>query len=163
MEIFKQRKIMIRLIVFLLAVNLMTIGCFLWRDIFHNGEPQNEQSDKRDVSALLKKELNLSEKQVQQIKQLRIDYVEKEKRIETKIREERDSINVAMFNKNTDEELVVSLAKRVAENEYKMEMLRFEQAKQFKSFCSPEQLEKFERLVLEVRDCFKPDPRQGKK
>ncbi|MCX6248561.1 MAG: Spy/CpxP family protein refolding chaperone [Bacteroidetes bacterium] len=163
MEIFKQRKILIRLIALLLAVNLMTIGCFLWKDIFHKVQGENPPAGKRDLSGILKKELNLSEKQVQQIKQLRIEYIEKEKLIETQIRGERDSINVAMFNKAIDEELVVSLAKKVAENEYKMEMLRFEQAKKFKSFCRPEQLEKFEQLVLEVRDCFKPDSRPEKK
>ena len=56
------------------------------------------------------------------------------------------------------------LAKRVSEYEYKMELLRYEQAQQFKSICTPEQREKFEALVKEIRDYFKPNnqpPRKG--
>ena len=36
-------------------------------------------------------------------------------------------------------------------------MSRYEQAKELKKICTPEQMEKFETLVLEIRDYFKPD------
>ena len=73
------------------------------------------------------------------------------------VRNERDSMNTVMFNKNNNEELVKSLAKRISDNEYQMELLRFDQAKEFKSICTPEQLEKFEGLIKEIRDYFRPD------
>lgn len=38
-----------------------------------------------------------------------------------------------------------------------MELLRFEQAKELKSICNDKQQEKFEKLVKEIRDYFRPD------
>lgn len=38
-----------------------------------------------------------------------------------------------------------------------MELLRFEQAKEMKLICNAEQQEKFEKLVKEIRDYFRPD------
>ncbi|NBU04813.1 MAG: hypothetical protein EBT39_00475 [Sphingobacteriia bacterium] len=87
---------------------------------------------------------------------LRLDFYTKEKVLSKIIRAERDSMNDIMFNKNTNEYKIKQLARNVADNEYKMEMLRFEQAKSMKAICSAKQLEKFEDLVKEIRDCFKP-------
>jgi ribosome biogenesis GTPase A len=68
-----------------------------------------------------------------------------------------------MFNKSINDTLILSLAKRVSQNEYKMELLRFEQAKKFKTLCTPEQLEKFNDLVIEIRDYFKPEKEPKRK
>ena len=62
-----------------------------------------------------------------------------------------------MFNKNTDETKIKLLAKQIADAEYQMELLRFEQAKELKLICNAEQQEKFEKLVKEIRDYFRPD------
>jgi len=72
-------------------------------------------------------------------------------------------MNVEMFNKEINDELVIKLAHGISENEFNMEMLRLEQAKQLKKICSPKQMEKFESLVLEIRDYFQPEPPQKKK
>ena len=71
-------------------------------------------------------------------------------------------MNAAMFNKTIDEETVKALAQRISDNDYEMEMMRFEQAKEFKSICNDEQLEKFEGLVKEIRDYFKPEEKPKK-
>ena len=79
------------------------------------------------------------------------------------IRSERDSMNLQMFNINTNEEKLKQLALNVSQNEYKMELLRIEQARQLKSICTPKQLEKFSSLVKEIRDYFKPQDRPGRR
>jgi hypothetical protein len=37
-----------------------------------------------------------------------------------------------------------------------------EQAQQLKTICTPQQLEKFDKLVIEIRDYFRPDNRPPK-
>lgn len=159
MDIFTQNKLLVRATILLAVMNLLLIGLFLWKDIIHKPHRQDKPTKLRDVSAILKKELNLSQEQFDQIKILRSLYFEKEKVLAEAIRYERDSINSFMFNKITNEELIRSLARKVAENEYRMELLRFEQAKELKAVCTPGQLEKFEELILEIRDFFKQNDR----
>jgi Spy/CpxP family protein refolding chaperone len=173
MEIFKQNKLLKITIIILVLFNIITISTIVWKDFIKKPLPRKNEnresnenldiSENKDVSAILKEELSLTENQAEQIKKLRTDFFEKEKILESQIRSERDSLNSTMFNKNTDEEFAKSLARRIADNEYSMELLRFEQAQKFKSICTPEQLEKFEGLVKEIRDYFKPDNPQKDK
>ncbi|MCX6223395.1 MAG: hypothetical protein NTV01_01345 [Bacteroidia bacterium] len=152
---------------FVLAMlNVFVIGAFVWKSILPPQKPgPAASSDNRDVSAILEKELGLSREQVQQIKYLRAEFVEKEQKLIAAIRMQRDSMNAEMFNKVTSEEVIHSLAGKIAENEYGIELLRYEQAKRLKSVCTPGQVEKFERLVREMRDYLRPDsnPEKGKR
>lgn len=163
MDVFAQRKLLIRIVIVLVILNVASISVFLFKDCCHRPPPKEHRDEQRDVSDVLKNELNLTEKQVQQFKDIRTGFFEKEKALAKVIRSERDSMNEAMFSKSTDEELVKALARRVANNEYQMELLRFEQSKQLKAVCTPEQMGKFEELVKEIRDYFKPDNKQDKK
>jgi Spy/CpxP family protein refolding chaperone len=155
MDIFTEKKLLTRIVILLIVLNLFSIGMFLWTDYFRKPPRQPNPNEFRDVSSILKRELNLSEKQVDQLRKLRSGFFEQEKTLSEAIRSERDSINSTMFNKSTNEELVRSLARKVAENEYKIELLRFEQAQKLKSICTPEQMQKFEGLVFEIRDYFR--------
>ncbi|MEI6506985.1 MAG: hypothetical protein WCO54_00780 [Bacteroidota bacterium] len=158
MDIFTQKKLLSRAVVILIVLNMCVIGFVIWKTTNGKHEPSLfPKAEFRDVSGILKTELDLNEKQVEQIKQLRTDFFEKEKILTKQIRNERDSMNQEMFNKHTNDELVKLLAKNIADNEYKMEMLRYDQALQLKKICKPEQLEKFETLVLQIRDYFRPD------
>lgn len=163
MDIFTQKKLLIRIIILLVTLNLILIALVVWKDYFRKPPPQMNQNDFRDVSEILKKDLKLSDKQVEQIRDLRSVYFEKERVLSEAIKSERDSMNSSMFSNNTSHELINSLARRVAENEYKMELLRFEQAKELKAICTPEQLQKFEGLILEIRDYFRNDNKPEKK
>jgi Spy/CpxP family protein refolding chaperone len=160
MDIFEQKKLLSRIVILLTVLNLVLIGTFLWRGNFSRPElPLFRGGDYKDVSGILKQELNLNDSQVEQIQQLRSDFFEKEKVLARAIHAKRDSMNLVMFNKQTDEQLLKRLAREVADGEYEMELLRIAQAQQLKSICNPEQLEKFEGLVREIRDYFRPDNR----
>jgi len=163
MDIFTQKKLLVRIVILLTTLNLILIASVVWNDYFRKPPPPVNQDDFRDVSEILKRELNLSDKQVEQIRNLRSVYFRKERAISDVIKGERDSINSSMFSNNTNVELIKSLARRVAENEYKMELLRFEQAEELKAICTPEQLQKFEGLILEIRDYFRNDNKPAKK
>lgn len=164
MDIFSQKKLLIRLVVVLAVINIFSIGIMLWNGL-RNDQKKDEppREERRNLSDILKKELNLTDNQAAQIKNLREEFFCKERELSSLIKIERDSMNTLMFNKNTDEQLVKSLARRVSDNDYKMEMLRYEQAKQMKSICSTEQLEKFGSLVREIRDYLKPENKPEKR
>ena len=157
MEIFSQNKLLIRCVIFLALLNVFSISVFLWKE-FHHGPllfPKNE--DYHDVSGILQRELDLSPEQAAQIKALRSEYFDRESLLTQRIRSERDAMNEQMFNKNTDTNVIKSLAREIVDNEYQVEMLRFEQAQKLKAICTAHQLEKFEQLVKEIRDYFRPD------
>ena len=157
MDIFTQKKILVRVVIFLVLLNLFSMGSFLLKDCSRKNQSAEQFNKNKDVSAILKKELNLTEKQVVQIKNLRSGFFVKEQELVKKIKAERDSMNAVMFTNAANEELVKALAKRVADNEYKMELLRFQQAQELKAICSEEQLLKFGKLIKEIRDYFRPD------
>jgi len=166
MDIFTQKKVLIRLVILLLALNLFSMGLFIWKGIPpRNRKDNNPALAQKEVSAVLKDELRLTDIQTDQIKKLRTGYVEKEKVLVAQIRAERDSMNGIIFNLTADPEMVKAIARRIADNEYRMEMLRFEQSQELKSICTPEQLKKFESLVREIRDYFQPtdQPKQKRK
>ncbi len=159
MDIFRQQKYVMRTIIFLVLLNIGLIGFFVWRELkpHHNSLlfPKNEAY--KDVSGILKRELQLDEKQAQQFNSIREDYYRKEISLKQKIKDNKDAMNAEMFNKHTDENKIMSLARQTSNFEYEMELLRYRQAKELKLVCTPEQQEKFEVLVKEIRDYFRPD------
>lgn len=159
MDTFARNKLLVRIVIVLALLNVFSLGIFFWMTSHRGHRDDRTPGERGDVSDVLKKELKLSNAQVEQIKKLRSAFFEKEEVLATQIRSKRDSMNTFMFNKDTNEERIKALAQGVAENEYAMEMLRYEQAKAFKSICTPEQLDKFKSLVLEIRDYFRPDHR----
>lgn len=164
MDIFVQRKLLIRLIIVLVAVNLLVMGAYIWRGFSPPPKPENRfQENTSDAPAILERELNLTPDQVRQIRDLRARFAKKEQELVDVIRIGRDSMNGEMFKENTNEERIYALARKIADNECKMELLRFEQAKELKLVCTPEQVKKFDKLVREMRDFFKPDNKQGEK
>jgi len=163
----------------LVLINICSISFFLWKDAGkeqpvqqlqdeHGAAPRVpylgdkdrntiKNDERRELAKILEHKLGLTPKQAEQIKDIRQSFFEKEKILEAIIRGERDSMNMEMFNKNTNEEHLKNLAHNVSENEYKMELLRIEQARQLKAVCTPKQLEKLNSLVIEIRDYFRPN------
>lgn len=159
MDIFTQQKIFIRTIIILVALNIGLIGFLIFKEMKPRHEPllfpRNEQY--KDLTNILKKELNLSDTQVAQFDEIRKRNFKKQADLTLIMRNDKDAMNSEMFNKNTDEFKIRALAQQSSENEYKMEMLRFAQAKELKAVCNADQLNKFQDLVLEIRDYFRPD------
>jgi Spy/CpxP family protein refolding chaperone len=172
MDIFTQKKLLVRIVVLLAVINVFSLGVFLGKDIFRKPPPQqrlndnqsndNRSKDNNDVLTILERELNLTEKQSEEFKRIRSEFPAKEKVTREMLNKERDSLNAEAFKKNPDEELIKSLARKIADNEYKVELQRYEQAKEMKSVCTPEQQEKFEILIKEIRDYLR-DNKQPKK
>jgi protein CpxP len=165
MDIFRKQKIVSRTIIILILLNIFLISFLFWKQMKPNREPllfpKNETY--KDLSIILKKELNLNEKQVSNLDEIRERYYLEEIDLKRKIKNYKDEMNKEMFNKNTDENKIIRLAKQISSFEYQMEMIRYCQAKELKSVCTPEQQEKFETLVKEIRDYFRPDNQPNKR
>ncbi len=159
MDIFSQNKIFIRTIILLVVLNITLISFFIFKEMKprHEPNPFPGNEDAKDVSEILKKELNLTDKQMAQFDAIRAENSEKQAALKEIIRVDKDAMNQEMFNKNSDETKIIQLAKKVSQNEYQIELLHFEQAKKLKAVCNEEQLDKFQDLVLEIRDYFRPD------
>lgn len=155
MDIFLRNRFLLRVVAFLLLLNLFSIG-YLWFWKKGNDDRRPPKRPIEEVTAILKEELHLTAKQAEDLKRIRQDFFNKEEPLSRVIRAKRDSMNVEMFNENTDTILVKSIAKRVADNEYQMELYRLEQAQQLKTICTPEQLKKFQHMVIDIRDYFQP-------
>jgi Spy/CpxP family protein refolding chaperone len=166
MDIFSQNKLLKKVVVIIVIINLVLIGFVFWKEIKkpkHEPELYPHPEAFKDVSGILKEELNLTAEQTEKIQQLRSDYFEKENSLAKMMKAERDSMNEIMFNRNTDEIKLHQLAHEVAAHEEEMENLRISQAKDLKAICTTEQQEKFEHLVKEIRDYFRPDNQPKRK
>ena len=160
MDIFSRNKFLLRLVFVLVGINIFSIG-FQWWEKSRAEDGRPPKKDINQITAILTRELQLTPQQADGLKKIRADFFTKEEALKQRIRAQRDSMNVEMFNANTDTILVKNLARHVAENEYRMEIYRFEQAQQLKNICTKEQLQKLSKLVLEIRDFFQPQ--QNKK
>jgi Spy/CpxP family protein refolding chaperone len=165
MDIFAKQKIFIRTIILLVVLNIALIGFFIFKEMKPHHEPllfpKNEEYN--DVSGILKKELNLTDNQVAQFDEIRKQNFEKQAALKEIIQVDKDAMNQEMFNKNSDETKIIQLAKKVSQNEYQIELLHFEQAKELKAVCNDEQLDKFQDLVIEIRDYFRLDNQPRKR
>ena len=158
MDIFIKNKLLTRLVIALILLNIAFIGYYFWQ-ARKAGIPNENKRDFNSVSAILKRELQLSDKQVMELKLLRESFYEKETALSEFIKSQRDSMNQQLFNTPADTLQTIAIAKRVAENEYQMELLRIEQAQQLRSICTETQLVKFQQLTKEIRDYFQPNPK----
>lgn len=154
MDIFRENKILLRLVAILVFINCISLGYLIWNKRDNSGTPPKRNIE--EVARLLKEKLNLTSEQQKQLIQIRQSFFDKEEPLSRRIKAERDSMNVEMFNEYTDTVLVKKLAARIAENEHQMELLRLEQAQQLKQICTPEQLKKINELVIDIRDYFQP-------
>jgi Spy/CpxP family protein refolding chaperone len=158
MDIFSQNRFLKRIVWVLAIANIILIGSFwfMYFKGFSDRKPKNSPSSK-ELSIVLKKELDLSLSQMEQLKEIRFDFLSKEKIVREQIRLERDSMNMLMFAANDNSSRLKELATRVSEGEYQMELLRIDQSIRIREICTSEQLMKFEGLVKEIRDYLKPE------
>jgi Spy/CpxP family protein refolding chaperone len=159
MDIFSQNKLLIRTILFLVILNLGSITFFTIRGLrpmeVKDFRPNDDR--KKDLTTILKKELNLTNQQVFQFNEIREQNATKKSALKEIINQDKDLLNIEMFNKNCDDQKLLALARKIGDNEYRIELSKINQSKQLKAICNPQQLEKFEELVKEIRDYFRPD------
>lgn len=165
MDIFSKNKFLVRVVWALIVLNIASMSFFWIKERGGREKPRQEEGRPRkhnieQLTAILTDELKLTHYQQIGLKNLREDFFRKEKELSARIKAGRDSMNELMFNEVSDSLQIAGIARRVADNEFQMELYRMQQAQQFKAFCTPEQLKKFEGLVKEIRDYFQPEKKR---
>ncbi|MEI7830574.1 MAG: Spy/CpxP family protein refolding chaperone [Prolixibacteraceae bacterium] len=159
MDIFTRNKFLLRIIFILIFLNLISTGYLLWNKK-GGPNPRQPKRDKENSTQILKEKLHLTKEQESAIFKLREEFAQKEEALTLLIRSQRDSMNVVMFHADTDTASLKRIARRVAENEYQMELCRIEQSQQLKNICTEEQLKEFQHLVSNIRNFFQPDKKK---
>lgn len=155
MDIFAQNKLLLRVIFALVVLNIVALGG-IWLLNSQNTSQGRKEAQAEKVMEILKEKLELTSEQVEKFQKIRSRFFDKERVLAATIRAGRDSMNTLMFNQFTDSVLVRTIARRVADNEFSMELLRIEQADELKRVCTPSQLQRFESMMHEIRDYLKP-------
>ena len=163
MDIFAQNKLLKRLLLVLVLLNACLIFYLFSNSNKHEPFLFPKKAPFKDVSGILKKELQLTDEQALKIQKLRDSFYIKEQVLEKTNKSQKDSMNAAMFSKNSDDRLIQHLAKSISENVYQRELLRYIQAKALKYICTPQQQEHLSEIVKEVRDYFRLDNQPVKK
>ena len=168
MNIFSQQKWLIRLVIVLVMLNIGAMCFIIWQHKNYKPIPaaisqKQEEKDNRppkksveELSQILKQELELTAEQEEKFKEIRQDFFDKEQHVRKKLNAGRDSLNEEMFSSSIDTNLAKQIARGIAENEYQIELYRLAQAQQLAKICTPQQLNKFQDLVKEMRDYFRP-------
>lgn len=149
------KNLLTKILILVLILNSAVMLHLLWQ----NNQLRNHKKDrhnKRGIALLLKEKLDLKDDQVAQIDAIRREFLKKEELLSVIIKAQRDSMNEIMFSDKCDTIVVKKLAWRVAENEYKMERYRINQAIQLQKILDSEQLSKLRTYVKDIRDYFKP-------
>jgi len=155
MDIFTRNKFLLRIIFVLIFLNLFSTG-YLWWHKNEGPDDRQPRKGKDNPKQILREKLHLSREQEAAIIKIRTDFAEKEEAISQTIKSQRDSMNATMFRANSDTVSLKKIARRVAENEYRMELSRIEQAQKMRDICTPEQLREFQRIVSNIRDFLQP-------
>ncbi|MEI7423601.1 MAG: Spy/CpxP family protein refolding chaperone [Prolixibacteraceae bacterium] len=155
MDIFSKNKFLVRIIFILLFLNIISTG-YLWFQKREKPDDRQPKKERENSMRALKDKLNLTREQEMAIVSLRQDFVQREESVTQMIKSQRDSMNVVMFHSDSDTSMLKRIAKRVADNEFQLELLRIEQAQKFKGICTPEQLREFQHLVINIRDILQP-------
>lgn len=161
MDIFTRNKLLLRIIIVLILLNLFSTSYLWWSKKERPGAGDRQPGrGKENSTQILRDKLGLTRSQEDALYKLREDFNGKEEEITGLIRSQRDSMNVIMFRSDSDTTFLKNIARRIADNEYRMELLRIEQAQQLKEICSKEQLQKFQHLLNGIRDFLKPQKKK---
>jgi len=152
MDIFKQRRFLIFLVVLLVVLNLGTIT-LLWL-----GRPAppppvlnpgNSGSEHARLEALLKKELKFDGKQIKQYFQLREKHRQQLQQLNREIRKLKKQMFDAVFSKDPQPTLSDSLLNLSLQKQAELEQLTYRHFLELKKLCDPNQQNQLKLLVGE--------------
>jgi periplasmic protein CpxP/Spy len=151
-------------IVVLVALNLSTIGMIWMREMRPPaGPPGDNRPDEQAVVRFLQSELALSDDQVRQYQQLRQRHAQEIQRLREEIGElKRQQLKAQLDMDIPDMERATQAARRIADNQFELELLTFQHFAELRTLIGHEQVEKLRSLLLELfmvsRSGGQPEP-----
>ena len=161
MDIFKQKRYLVLLVVLLLILNLATL-LMLWlnrppQPILQRGQRRPEQ-EKMHIQRLLKDQLGFDVTQTEQYLKLRKEQQERASLIQNEIQRIKKQMFDEVLKDNPQMTLSDSLLKLSQEKMADLEQLTFSYFLDLKKLCKPEQQDKLKFLIGEF---FRQNPPVG--
>ncbi len=167
MDIFKQNKILIFLVVILVLLNILSlIGIWVLKTgklLTHNNIfylPQTEYllQSKSEILDKLDSELEFNIEQTEKFHKIRNKYHQEIKERMKKIHNIKKKILTEILSKEPEITNVQQNINDIGNFQAEMELNIFLQYKEIKSLCNNEQLIKFEKIIEKILNIPEPDP-----
>jgi periplasmic protein CpxP/Spy len=151
MDYFSKNKISVWIIAVLVLLNCFTLATIWLRQIPFPFIPAGEDPrPRRHGLNVLKEELNLSAEQISEFNLIRQRHFDKMRPLQNEIFSLRRELLDEIYKNEPDTQKVRLLAVRIGEKESERERFVFEHFMQMKSVCTPEQRDKYDRLLREL-------------
>jgi len=158
MKLQKKNHRMIWAITVLLIMNITTLA-LLWFSQFKRPEPFPPPGSRESLIkgvSFLKKELNLSEKQIQQFIESRNKHANQSKENQHKIHQLKRQILDEVFKPVPDSVKIQRLSNEIGQQQIEFEHYLFKHFLELKSYCNQEQQEKLKSFFYDVASMARP-------
>jgi Spy/CpxP family protein refolding chaperone len=151
MDWINQNKFRNWLIVVLLVINVLTVS-ILWMQTARTNEPQPPRQDARGSESvnLLRKALDLNERQTKHFDSRRASQLEQTKALNDRLAALKRQLSDELFSDHPDTILAQQQAKGIGELQANLEMMRFEYFRELLAVCTPEQKSRLRPIVTEL-------------
>ena len=142
-----KNKSLVFIIVFLLLTNIAVLVYFL-----RPGASRNEKHSqgKNGLATALQKEVGFSDDQLARYKSMREEQFKVMGPMMEEIRRTKDSMFRQMGNTSLNDSMVNVLATSIAERQKEIDVRAFAHFRRVRSLCTPEQLPKYDTVVLKM-------------
>lgn len=151
MDLIKQNKISGWVIAIFVVLNLLSLT-MIWmqKDRMVALSPKETGGSPPSSMQLMQREIGLSDEQVSKFQQIRSDHMEKTKRTNDELDYLKLSLVDELFNSQSDQKRIDSIAAKIAVLQSQLEIMRFEHFGALVQICNPEQKEKLHPILREV-------------
>jgi periplasmic protein CpxP/Spy len=153
MDIFKQKRYLIFVIVLLIIMNFGTLFMLWIGRPSHppaNGRLVSPEHEKVRLEQLLKVELGFDESQIEQYLKMRQEHRRQAQQLNDEIRQLKKAMFDEVLQDNSQQELSDSLLTLAQEKQAKLEQHTFQHFLDLKKLCKPEQQEHLKFLIHEL-------------
>ena len=141
-------KILISIIAVLLVVNLGMLIFFLSKHRLQSG--MHEQRPRYSLTAVLEKEVGFNKQQLDQFEQMRDKHHQQIKPLFDSLRMAKDQFYILLNQTRVSDSTLKAAAKRIGERQEMLDLQVFQQFRELKSLCRPEQLPKFDSVLNRI-------------
>lgn len=141
----KNNKILVALVISLAILNFISLG-FIWFTHINRPYQNLKHRNINRTELILKKEIGLSEQQLNLFKKARSEHFEKIRPIERSLREEKKRLFAANMRKE-DIKTINPILKRIGALQIKRDSLTYLHFAEMRSYCQESQLEEFDKML----------------
>ena len=145
----KNRNLLI-IIGVLLLTNIAVLVYFLGQKKENKSIPNNAKNNKGFVAEMLQKEVGFTEDQTAEYKQLKEKQREIIRPMYDDMRNAKDSLFRLLSYPGTSDSVLNTLAEAIAQKQKALDLQTFNYFKTIRTLCTPEQLPKYDSMILPV-------------